>query len=160
MAITTRYVLVSILVLTLGSASIGFAQVATNPAQSSTRTAPATFGKGVRASDPRTPTPQFAALASGLYARTIVDTQSSKGDYSIRILSLSVSPKVTTGEARLPGAAMLSLTAGAVEYIAGDQRGKLQPGDTAAIPEGVSIRFVNSDPTRAAVLRAVVVSDS
>jgi uncharacterized cupin superfamily protein len=58
----------------------------------------------------------------------------------------------------LPGAAMLSLTAGTLEYVAGDQRGKLQAGDTAAIPEGASLRFINSDGTRAAVLRAVIVS--
>ena len=163
MAIATRYPLVvsliGSLVLTLGLTSLGVAQVATTPAaQVAPRTAPVTFPKGVRSADPRTATPQFAAIASGLYARTIVDTQSAKGDYAIRIMSLSVSPKTTTGEATLPGAAMLSLTSGSIEYIAGDQRGKLQPGDTAAIQESVPVRFVNADPARPAVLRAVVVS--
>jgi quercetin dioxygenase-like cupin family protein len=153
MAITTRYVLVSILALAPGAASVVLAQVAAKEPPA----APITFPKGVRSSNPRAATPQFAAIATGLYARTIVDTQSSKGDYKIRVWSLSVSPKATTGDVTLPGAAMLSLTAGAVEYVAGEQRGKLQPGDTAAIPEGASLRFVNDD-TRAAVLRAVIVS--
>jgi hypothetical protein len=154
MAISTRYVLILILALTPGAASIALAQVAaTNPPP-----APVTFPKGVRSSNPRAATPPFAAIASGLYARTIVDTQSAKGDYKIRIWSLSVSPKATTGDVTLPGAAMLSLAAGTVEYAAGDQRGKLQPGDTAAIPEGASLRFTNSDGTRPAVLRAVIVS--
>jgi hypothetical protein len=154
MAITTRYVVILLFTLTLGAASIALAQVAaTNPSP-----APITFAKGVRSADPRAGTPPFAAMASGLYARTIVDTQSAKGDYKIRIWSLSVSPKATTGDVTLPGAAMLSLTAGTLEYVAGDQRGKLQAGDTAAIPEGASLRFINSDGTRAAVLRAVIVS--
>ena len=153
MAITTRYLLVLILALTLGAASMALAQVvATSPSP-----APVTFPTGVRSSDPRAATPQFAPIASGLYARTVVDTRSAKGDYKIRIWSLSVSPKATTGDVTLPGAAMLSLTAGKVEFIAGDQRGKLQPGDTAAIPEGASLRFINDD-VRAAVLRAVIVS--
>jgi len=153
MALTTRHVLIFILVLTLGAASIALAQVAaTDPPA-----APITFSKGVRSFNPRAVTPQFAAIAVGLYARTIVDTQSAKGDYKIRIWSLSVSPNATTGDVTLPGAAMLSLTAGKVEYVAGDQRGKLQPGDTAAIPEGASLRLINDD-TRAAVLRAVIVS--
>jgi quercetin dioxygenase-like cupin family protein len=154
MVITTRYVLISMLALTPGAATIALAQVAaTNPSP-----APITFAKGVRSTDPRAGTPPFAAVAPGLYARTIVDTQSAKGDYKIRIWSLSVSPKATTGDVTLPGAAMLSLTTGTLEYVAGDQRGKLQPGDTAAIPEGAKLRFINSDDTRAAVLRAVIVS--
>jgi len=153
MAITTRYVRVLIFALMTGAASIGLAQVAaTSPAP-----APITFPKGVRSSNPLAPTPQFAAIASGLYARTIVDTQSAKGDYKIRVWSLSVSPNATTGDVTLPGAAMLSLTAGTIEYVAGDQHGKLQPGDTAAIPEGASLHLIN-DGARAAVLRAVIVS--
>jgi hypothetical protein len=154
MAITTRYVRVLIFALTTGAAAVALAQVAaTSPAP-----APMTFPKGVRSSNPLAATPQLAPIASGLYARTIVDTQSAKGDYKIRVWSLSVSPNATTGDVTLPGAAMLSLTAGTIEYVAGDQRGKLQPGDTAAIPEGASLRFINSDGSRAAVLRAVIVS--
>lgn len=153
-ALFLRYALIFVLALTFGATTIALAQVAaTDPSP-----APVTFAKGVRSFNPRAATPQFAAMAPGLYTRTILDTQSAKGDYKIRIWSLSVSPKATTGEVTLPGAAMLSLTAGKVEYVAGDQRGKLQPGDTAAIPEGASLRFTNSDGTRAAVLRAVIVS--
>jgi hypothetical protein len=153
MALTTRYMLISVLALTLGAASIALAQVATTESPA----APVTFPKGVRSINPRAPTPQFAPIADGLYARTIVDTESARRDYKIRIWSLSVSPKKTTGDVTLPGAAMLSLTAGAVEYVVGDQRGKLQPGDTAAIPEGAVLRLINDD-VRAAVLRAVIVS--
>ena len=163
MAITTRYALaaslVGLLVLMFVFTSPGLAQVAIPPAaQIAPKTAAVTFPKGVRSADPRTATPQFAPLATGLYARTIVDTQSAKGDYAIRVMSLLIAPKMTTGKATLLGAAMLSLTSGSIEYIAGDQRGKLQPGDTAAIQEGVPVRFVNADPTRPAILRAVVVS--
>ena len=155
MAFTTRYVriLILALALALGAASISLAQVAATDSPA----APVTFPKGVRSSNPRVATPQFAAIAAGLYARTIVDTQSAKSDYKIRIWSLLVSPNAKTGDVTLPGAAMLSLTAGKVEYVAGDQRGKLQPGETAAIPEGASLRLIN-DGTRAAVLRAVIVS--
>jgi quercetin dioxygenase-like cupin family protein len=153
MAPATRHLLIPVLALTIGAASLALAQVAAeSPA------APITFAKGVRSFNPRAVTPQFAAIAAGLYARTIVDTQSAKGDYKISVWSLSVSPKATTGDVTLPGAAMLSLTAGKVEFVAGDQRGKLQPGDTAAIPEGASLRFINSDDARAAVLRAIIVS--
>ena len=70
-----------ILALTLGAASIALAQVAATDAP-----APVTFSKSVRSSNPRAATPQFAAIASGLYARTIVDTQSEKGDYKIQNL--------------------------------------------------------------------------
>ncbi len=159
MTITTRYVTIAVLLLTLGLASLVFAQTVVNkPVQAVPKTAPATFSKGVRAVDSRTPTPPFAAIASGLYARPIVDTQSPKGDYAIRVWSLSVGPKTTTAETTLPGAAMLSLTVGNVEFVAGDLRGKLQPGDTAAIPEGVPLRLINADAERPAVLRAVIVS--
>jgi quercetin dioxygenase-like cupin family protein len=154
MAPTTRYLLIPVLALTIGAVSIALAQVAATESPA----APITFAKGVRSFNPRAVTPQFAAIAAGLYARTIVDTQSAKGDYQISVWSLSVSPKATTGDVTLPGAAMLSLTAGKVEFVAGEQRGKLQPGDTAAIPEGAPLRFINSDDARAAVLRAVIVS--
>jgi hypothetical protein len=153
MAITTRFVLIMALAALVGAASIALAQVVATDSPP----APITFPKGVRSANPRAGTPQFAPIASGLYARTIVDTRSAKGDYKIRVMSLSVSPKTTTGDAKLLGAAMLSLTAGKVEFVAGEQRGKLQPGDTAAIPEGASLKFINDD-TRAAVLRAVIVS--
>jgi hypothetical protein len=154
MAITTRYVLIMILALSPAAATTAWAQVVATDSPP----APITFPKGVRSSNPRVATPQFAAIAPGLYARTIVDTRSAKGDYAIRIWSMSVTPNATTGNVTLPGAAMLSLTVGAVEYVAGDHRGKLQPGDTAAIPEGASLRFINSDGAHPAVLRAVIVS--
>ena len=87
-----------------------------------------------------------------------MDARSVKGDYAIQVWSLTIGPKTNTGEAKLPGAAMLSVTTGTVEYIAGDLRGKLAPGGTAAIPEGASLRFVNSDEQKPAVLRAVITS--
>jgi hypothetical protein len=159
MSIMTRYVLTTALLLTIALASLVFAQrTATNRAQAVPKAAPVTFGKGVRAVDPRAPTPQFSAIAAGLLARPIVDTQSVKGDYAIRVWSLSVGPRTNTAATTLPGAAMLSLTAGKVEFIAGDLRGKLEPGDTVAIPEGASLRFINNDAQRPAVLRAVIVS--
>jgi hypothetical protein len=159
MTIRSRYSLIGASVLTCAIASLVFAQTTrTTPAPVAPKPAPVTFDKGVRAADPRAPTPQFAAIATGLFARPIVDTKSVKGDYAIRVWSLSVAPKTSTAATTLPGAAMLSLTAGSVEYIAGEVRGKLAPGDTAAIPEGSALRFINNDAQKPAVLRAVIVS--
>jgi len=161
MAITTR-VLMAVLSISLVVAclciprSAAFAQAAAKPSESTAKPAPVTF-KGTRAADVRVPTPQFEALAAGLFARPIVDTQTTKGDVAIRVWSLSVGPKTNTAATTLPGAAMLSLTSGTVEFIAGDLRGKLQPGDTAAVPEGASLRFIN-EGERPAFLRAVIVS--
>jgi hypothetical protein len=159
MAIRTRYVLIAALVLVTALALLVYAQTtATKPEQSVPRSAPVTFAKGVRAVHPRAPTPQFTAIATGLFARPIVDTQTVKGDVAIRVWSLSVGPKTNTAATTLPGAAMLSLTSGSVEFIAADLRGRLQPGDTAAVPEGASVRFINADEQRPAILRAVIVS--
>jgi hypothetical protein len=115
---------------------------------------------GIRQQDRLTPTPQYAALAPGLYGRQIVQTASDRGDYTVQILSLLVSPRMSTGEAKLPGAAVITLRAGRVELITGDQRTRLDPGVTASVPEGASLRFVNSDESRPAQLRAVVISGS
>jgi len=159
MAFKTRHVFLGVSLLTCALASFVFAQATrTNPQQPAPKAGPVTFGTGVRAVDPRATTPQFAAIATGLFARPIVDARSAKGDYAIQVWSLSIGPKTNTGETKLPGAAMLSLTTGTVEYIAGDTRGKLAPGDTTAIPEGASLRFVNSDEQKPAILRAVITS--
>src|ERR1044072_5099263 len=66
--------------------------------------APMTYGTDVRADNPHAPTPQFAPLVPGVYAREILNTKSSKGDYVVQIWSLLVSPKSSTNEVRLPGA--------------------------------------------------------
>ncbi len=116
--------------------------------------------EGVRARDRLAPTPQYAALAPGLYARQIVQTASARGDYTVEIWSLLVSPRGSTGEVRLPGAAVVILYAGRVELITGDKKTRLEPGATASVPEGASLRFVNSDDSRPAQLRAVVLSGS
>lgn len=160
MAIMTRYITALLLMCVLATTALQvFAQTtAANATPSAPKAAPVMFTKGVRAIDSHAPTPQFMAIAAGLYARPIVDTQAVKGNYAIKIWSLSVSPKTNTAGTKLPGAAMLSLTAGSVEFIAGDVRGKLQPGDTAAVPEGASLSFINSDAARPAMLRAVIVS--
>ena len=121
---------------------------------------PIILGNSVRSSDRSTPTPNYAALANGLYARQIVQTASSKGDFTIQVWALLVGPRLTTGNARLPGAAVLSLNSGRVELVIGDRRRRLEPGDTASVPEGASLRFVNADEARPAHLRAVVLSGS
>lgn len=119
---------------------------------------PIILGNSVRASDHSTPTPKYAALATGLYARQIVQTASGKGDYTVQIWALLVGPHVTTGDAKLPGAAVLSINAGHVELVVGDRKTRLEPGDTATVPEGASLRLVNADETHPAHLRAVVLS--
>ena len=154
---TTRLLLGgTILICALSSTPVLAQAAAQKPAEGK----PLVFGDGVRARDRLTPTPQYAALARGLYARQIVQAASDRGDYTVQVWSLLVSPRVTTGEAKLPGAAVITLHAGRVELIAGDQKTRLEPGATASVPEGASLRFVNSDESRPAQLRAVVLSGS
>ena len=74
-----------------------------------------------------------------------------------RFWSLLVSPRANTADATLPGAAVVTLYAGRVQLITGEKRTRLQPGATAAVPKGASLRFVNDDK-RPAQLRAVVLS--
>jgi hypothetical protein len=119
---------------------------------------PISFGEGVRARDRLSPTPQYALLVPGLYARQIVQAVSARGDYTVEIWSLLVSPRVNTAETKLPGAAVVTLYSGRVELITGEQRTRLEPGATTAVPEGASLRFVNGDDKRPAQLRAVVLS--
>jgi hypothetical protein len=121
---------------------------------------PMMFGVGIRARDRRVSTPPYAALIPGVYAREILQTASAHGDYMVRVWAMLVSPHVTTGETKLPGAAVLAVNAGRVELIMGDQKIQLEPGATAAVPEGASLRFVNSDENRPAQLRAVLISGS
>lgn len=118
---------------------------------------PMTFGEGVRARDRLSPTPQFAPLAPGLYARQIVQAVSGSGDYTVEVWSLLVRPKASTVDVTLSGAAVVTLFAGRVELITGDQRTRLEPGGTATVPQGASVRFVNGDEARPAQLRAVVI---
>jgi hypothetical protein len=119
---------------------------------------PISFGDGVRAADRLSPTPQYSLLANGLYARQIVLAASARGDYTVQVWSLLVSPHTNTAEAKLPGAVVLTLYAGNVELVTGDQKTRLEPGATAVVPEGTALRFVNGDDKRPAQLRAVVLS--
>jgi hypothetical protein len=133
------------------------ALVAAQPAdQSPAAGKPITFGDGVRARDRLSPTPQYAQLVPGLYTRQIVQAASVRGDYTVQVWSLLVGPRANTAEAKLPGAAVVTLHAGRVELITGEQKTLLEPGATATVPEGASVRFVNSDQKRPANLRAVV----
>jgi hypothetical protein len=131
---------------------------AQNPKEVPREGNPITFGEGIRTPDRLQPTPQYAALAPGLYARTVVRAASTHGDYTVEVWSLLVAPHASTGEARLPGAAVLSLRAGRVEVTAGELKVRLDAGATASIPEGVALRFLNLDDNRPAHLRAVVLS--
>jgi hypothetical protein len=119
---------------------------------------PITFGDGVRATDRLSPTPQYAPLATGLYGRQIVQANSARGDYSVQIWSLLVSPRANTADAKLPGAAVVTVIAGRVDLITGGQTTRLEPGATGAVAEGASMRFVNADEKRAAQLRAIVIA--
>src|SRR5690348_7230906 len=96
MTIMTRVLIASFLSTLVTASSVCAQTAATSPAQTVPKAAPVTFGKGVRAADSRTPTPQFTAIATGLYARPIVDTQTGKGDVAVRVWSLSVAPKTST----------------------------------------------------------------
>src|SRR5262245_45592774 len=117
---------------------------------------PISFSDGVRARDRFSPTPQYALLTPGLYARQIVQAASARGDYSVQVWSLLVSPRASTAEAKLPGAAVVTLYAGRVELITGEQKTHLEPGASTTVPEGAALRFVNGDDKRPAQLRAVV----
>jgi hypothetical protein len=117
---------------------------------------PISFGNGVRARDRLSPTPQYAPLTPGLYARQIVQADSAHDDYKVQVWSLLVSPHANTAEVKLPGAAVVTLYAGRVEVIAGDRKTSLDPSSTTTLAEGSGVRFVNADDKRPAVLRAVV----
>jgi len=119
---------------------------------------PITFGDGVRARDRLTATPQYELLVPGLYGRQIVQAASARGDYTVQVWSLLVSPGASTSDAKLPGAVVVILYAGRIELITGKQTTRLQPGATAAVPEGASFRVVNDDGERPAQLRAIVLS--
>jgi hypothetical protein len=103
------------------------------------------------------PTPPYAQLAVGLYGRQILQTPSPDSDYTVQVWSLLVSPKTTTGEARLPGAAVLILLTGRVEIATGVQRVALVPGATAAVAENGVLRIANvgEQPVQ---MRAVIVT--
>jgi quercetin dioxygenase-like cupin family protein len=112
----------------------------------------------VRAADRSTATPNFSRMADGLYGKQIVQTASAKDDYTIQVWALLVSPHATTGDARLPGAAVLIVEAGTVELIQGGNKTRLNAGAVAAVAEDSPLRLVNTDETRPAHLRAVVLS--
>jgi quercetin dioxygenase-like cupin family protein len=118
---------------------------------------PVTFD-GIRAQDRLAPTPQYRQLATGVYGRQIVEAASRGGDYTVQVWSLLVSPKTTTADATLPGAAVVTVIAGRVDLIAGGKTTRLDPGAAASVAEGAAMRFVNADEKRPAQLRAVVLS--
>lgn len=121
---------------------------------------PMIFGDGIRAREPLAQSPQYAVLVPGLYTRQILQAPSAKGDYTVAIWALLVAPKASTADAKLPGATVLSLTAGSVELVMGERKIRLEAGATAAVPEGAALRFINSDESRPAHLRAVVLTGS
>ena len=112
----------------------------------------------VRAADRTTATPNFSRMANGLYGKQIVQTASAKGDYTIQVWALLVSPHATTGDAQLPGAAVLIVQTGTVELIQSGNKTRLNAGEVAAVAEDSPWRLINTDQTRPAHLRAVVLS--
>jgi hypothetical protein len=121
-------------------------------------THPIVLTSGVRAADRTTATPNFSRMAAGLYGKQIVQSSSAKGDYTIQVWALLVSPHATTGDAQLPGAAVLIVQTGTVELIQGGNKTRLSAGAVAAVAEDSPLRLVNTDQTRPAHLRAVVLS--
>jgi hypothetical protein len=117
---------------------------------------PISFAGGIRARDRLSPTPQYALLTAGLYARQIVQASSVHDDYKVQIWSLLVSPHANTADVKLPGAAVVTVYVGRVEVVTGDRKTSLDPGATTTIPEGSAVRFVNADDKHPAQLRAVV----
>jgi hypothetical protein len=147
-------------VLLTVSLTVSFALAQTAGRKAAIEAKPATFGESIRSRDRLAPTPQYSALAPELFARKIVETASPHGDYGVEVWSLLVGPHASTGEAKLSGAAVLLLQTGHVELIIGDRKRRLEPGSTATVPEGATLRFVNADDSRPAHLRAVVLSGS
>ena len=117
---------------------------------------PISFANGIRSRDRLSPTPQYAPLTAGLYARQIVQASSLHDDYKVQVWSLLVSPHANTTDVRLPGAALVTVYVGRVEVVTGDRKASLDPGATTTIPEGSAVRFVNADDKHSAQLRAVV----
>lgn len=117
---------------------------------------PISFASGIRARDRLAPTPQYALLTAGLYARQIVQAPSAHDDYKVQVWSLLVSPHANTTDVKLPGAAIVTVYVGHVEVFTGNRKTSLDPGATTTIPEGSAVRFVNADDKHPAQLRAVV----
>jgi hypothetical protein len=131
----------------------------TNPVEfRDENTAPVRFDKALRAVAPRVATPAFKPLATGLQARQIVEARSAEGDYNADIWSLLVGPATETSEARLPGAAVLSVNAGKVDVLVGSEKRSLGPGTSTQVAEGASFKLINTDKDRPALLRAIVLS--
>jgi hypothetical protein len=150
-----------IAVMSIFASAVPAAGQATNPIVLEFRAenaAPMRFDKAVRALEPRVATPAFKPLVPGLLARHIVEASSIEGDYSSDIWSLLVGPATETSEARLPGAALLSLNAGKVDVLVGSEKRSLTPGTSTQVAEGASFKLVNTDKDRPALLRAIVLS--
>ena len=148
-----------IAVIGMVASAVPAAGQATNPPEfSAENTAPMRFDKALRAVQPRAATPAFKPLATGLLARQIVEASSIEGDYSADIWSLLVGPATETSEARLPGAAVLSLNAGKVDVLVGSEKRSLAPGTSTQVAEGTSFKLINMDKDRPALLRAIVLS--
>ena len=156
-----------IAVMSLCASAVPAAGQATNPVVPEFRAenaAPVQFDKTTRALEttralvPRVATPAFKPLVPGLLARRIVEANSVEGDYTSDIWSLLVGPATETSEARLPGAAVLSLSAGKVDVLVGSERRSLAPGTSTQVAEGASFKLVNKDKDRTALLRAIVLS--
>ena len=142
---------IAVVALLASPPALAQAQQATSPGR------PITFRDNGQQADRLAPTPPYAQLAAGLYGRQIVQAPSSDGDYTVQVWSLLVSPKTTTGEARLPGAAVLMLLTGRVEIATESQRAELVPGATASVPEHGALRIANAGE-RPVHLRAVIVT--
>lgn len=146
-------------VFLLSMLSLADAQAPTRQANPSERT-PFTFGKSTRADNPNALPPNYALRAPGLYSRPIVSATASAGDYAVQVLALLISPHTDTADTQFPGAAVLMLRAGSVLVVSGDSRIQLESGSTTLIPDGASVRFINSDAERPAHLRAAVITGS
>jgi hypothetical protein len=150
-----------IAVMSIFASAVPAAGQATDPLALEFRpenTAPTRFDKAVRAREARVATPAFKPLVPGLLARHIVEASSIDGDYSTDIWSLLVGPATETSEARLPGAAVLSVNAGKVDVLIGSEKRSLAPGTSTEVTEGASFKLVNTDKDRPALLRAIILS--
>lgn len=147
-----RLIGAAIAVVSLATSLLALPQVqqATGPGR------PITFRDDGRQVDRLAQTPPYEQLAAGLYGRQIVRTPARGGEYTVQVWSLLVSPKTTTGELKLPGAAVVMPLTGRVDIATGGQRSELVAGATAAAAENGVLRIVNAGE-QPVQLRAVIV---
>ena len=100
--------------------------------------------------------PAFRQFVPGLLVRERFVTEAGPGR-RVALWDLLIGPGMRGAPATLPGGAVLEVRAGTGDIVIGDKKRSLRPGASLAVPEGVSLRFVNARRDLGFALRATIV---